>query len=914
MTLDLPLGAFSGALERALAAGDSSEALKAAVALDFNYPGHLRISLWTLLLLGPPDIAAAQIAEAERLLATPDAELEAFAEWHVIGQDVARTRQDVSYYRSEKTQAWMRRALALVCIDRSGGGNELGSEYMQGLNEILAPFLLLDATKNDDDSMGAEDPQKPYGMVPSPEGPGALHFCLFRAVLTQLAPTLFDAAAQQHLAPAGQPAALSPLRSHLRAFGDLAAYHEAPLVARLQAAQLTPAVYAAPWLVTLLARRSEPMVLFALWDRLLFRPQDDVLPAPPNLSTPSLAFQAAIGDPSLVPYACVALLSLQRAALLSLASDELPQAITQLGLESVAEVKVLVRKAASLRAATPPSFVRLVEGACYGLVENETTCDGVHGRRLQALPLEARAAAIAALGQGATLSAAPSDLVLPPPTLSSDAASSSAEAGGDSANSPANIKELPPAPPLAGHSSSPRVRPRTIATGMSPASAAGNSPPGSRSALDAPWTSLQAPVLLVDCRPHNDSTFSVSSSSSSSGSTNMVRGAVRLPPSELETPQAKHLQYTGRFGGVASLQARLAAVPKHLSPHVVVFGEGPTVASSSSDDVSDSNYDVSSSVDEVAASMAFLLSSRGFPRVSVLRGGYAGLQRTIIAAHAATHESDFSTEKDGAPELTLSLPHGRCQLLSETELPNAEPSSPLLALNRGLGSVENRNARPSSLLASRRAGSETYDAELPPPAILSAADLEAEAGRLWSVSAWQAEDAIAARRLQMALAKLSSPTGQAAGTRRATSAQVIAPLGEASRRAEASLRGNNDNSSSSGSSSGNSSKSDGSSNSISGSVARAESVAACVVNLHATLDALSTKLTARLTPPTAPSSAASVSTANADSAPEAGLELQLPSDAATAAVKATGRREGGGFLDLLARGELGTRLQRDISA
>ena len=910
MALDLPLGAFVGALDRALTTGDANEALKAGVALDFSYPSHLRLSLWTLLLLGPPDAAAAQIAEAERLLATPDTGLEAFAEWRVIGQDVARTRQEVPYYRREDVQSWMRRALALVCIDlpsSSGSGSKLSSEYMQGLNEILAPFLLIDATVDaGDDSTGEEDPQKPYGMVPNPEGPGALHFCLFRAVLAQLAPTLFDATAQQHLAPAGQPPALSPLRAHLRAFGDLAAYHEAPLVARLQAAQLTPALYAAPWLVTLLARHSEPNVLFALWDRLLFRPRDGVLPAPlerPSLLSP--AVPAAIGDPSLLPYACVALLSLHRAPLLALAVDELPQAITLLGLTSVADVKALVRKAASLRAATPPSFVRLVEIACYGLAEDEQrpSSNGEQKRRLQQLALEARGEALAALGQGATLSTEHSDLVVLP-------------AGGDAAKTSVDPEELPPAPSAAENASSPRTRPRSIATGHSAASAASaSSPRGSRSGLDAPWSSLQAPVLLVDCRHHNDSTFSDKSRSSSSGSdssgsssggaSGRVCGAIRLPPSELETPQAKHLLYTGRFGGVARLQARLAAVPKHLAPHVVVFGEG-SATSSSADGIS------SSSVDEVAAAMALLLSTRGLPRVSVLRGGYASLQGAITAAQANSFDSESTTENSGASELTLSPPHGRCQLLGESELPDAEPSSPLLAQNRAPGSAANRRAQllsSSSVFSSAVGGSESNDAGLLLPSsttaattTLTAADLEAEAGRLWSVSAWHAEDAIAARRLQMAFAKLSGPGGQAAGARRATSAQIIAPLSEASRRAEASLRGNSNSSGSS-------------SRSSSGSVARAESVAACVVRLHATLDALSTKLAARLPPPAVyPSAAPATITAPVASASEAGLQVQLPSDAAATASASRGGRQGGGFLDLLARGELVSRPHRDMFA
>jgi len=87
-------------------------------------------------------------------------------------------------------------------------------------------------------------------------------------------------------------------------------------------------------------------------------------------------------------------------------------------------------------------------------------------------------------------------------------------------------------------------------------------------------------------------------------------------------------------------------------------------------------------------------------------------------------------------------------------------------------------------------------------------------------------------------------------------------------------------------------------------VARAESVAACVVRLHATLDALGANLASRLPPTAAPTVAASTS-------PGAALQVQLPPGAA-AATSAT--RRGGSFLDLLARGELGSRSPRDILA
>jgi len=213
------------ALKTALAASDRAGAGDAAKALDWAVPHRLRASLWSLLLLGPRDEAARVLAGAEELLASFDADggaaLEQFGEARVVAQDVERTRADVPYFHSAGTQAWLRRSLVAYCVDS-------GVEYMQGLNEIMAPFLLIDAdVAADDDGSAplcgnASDSDVVYGLAPKP--PSALHFCLFRAVVPALLPTMFsgDAASMRSAAP---------LRTHLRLFGDLALFHE-PKVAR----------------------------------------------------------------------------------------------------------------------------------------------------------------------------------------------------------------------------------------------------------------------------------------------------------------------------------------------------------------------------------------------------------------------------------------------------------------------------------------------------------------------------------------------------------------------------------------------------------------------------------------------------------------------------------------------------------
>lgn len=144
---------------------------------------ELRQEEWSSILLGSN--ADIEVAESKVLLdSMTDEVVEAFSEHRVVEQDVERTRGEILFFRNEKTRMWMRRALTAVCFGNSEGDSNGGIEYMQGLNEVLAPFLLLGASEE-----ALPPSENAETLIPGfspdthlvPRQPGPLQFALFRA-------------------------------------------------------------------------------------------------------------------------------------------------------------------------------------------------------------------------------------------------------------------------------------------------------------------------------------------------------------------------------------------------------------------------------------------------------------------------------------------------------------------------------------------------------------------------------------------------------------------------------------------------------------------------------------------------------------------------------------------------------------
>jgi len=149
----------------------------------------------------------------------------------VIKADVVRTRQNIALFKTEQVQKDLETLLTVYCKRRS-------VKYTQGLNEIIAPFFVLDLEK------------------------GEIFNCFYALIQKFIPNTL-----RGH--------DLKTLRRSLDMLRLLLLYHCPVLCRRLDSLELRPDLFATSWLATMMAGDLEMDVLLRLWDELLLR--DDPL-------------------------------------------------------------------------------------------------------------------------------------------------------------------------------------------------------------------------------------------------------------------------------------------------------------------------------------------------------------------------------------------------------------------------------------------------------------------------------------------------------------------------------------------------------------------------------------------------------------------------------------------------------------
>lgn len=185
------------------------------------------------------------------------------AEARVIEQDVRRTRANEPFFRSKKVRTLMHQALLKYC-----GFHNVN--YMQGLNEILAPLLVLGMSKNslsdtkvlcefpslgqnsadgrDDDDMalnvpGAEswdslESDVSFGSTDDGNHEFEANLAIFESLVAKLSPVTFSTEGVQ------------ALQSQLASFHLLLYYFEADLSAFLARESMTADIYAPSWFIT----------------------------------------------------------------------------------------------------------------------------------------------------------------------------------------------------------------------------------------------------------------------------------------------------------------------------------------------------------------------------------------------------------------------------------------------------------------------------------------------------------------------------------------------------------------------------------------------------------------------------------------------------------------------------------------
>ncbi|CAE7527688.1 TBC1D23 [Symbiodinium natans] len=116
-------------------------------------------------------------------------------------------------------------------------------------------------------------------------------------------------------------------------FRQLLLYHLPHLHNQLEEAGVAPVVYATPWFITLFAYKTPLQVLLRLWHRYIRR-----------------------GDPTFVPFLAVAVMELEKQAFLDAEEDDLNYAVDRTTITSLEKLQDVWNAAEILHAKTPKSF------------------------------------------------------------------------------------------------------------------------------------------------------------------------------------------------------------------------------------------------------------------------------------------------------------------------------------------------------------------------------------------------------------------------------------------------------------------------------------------------------------------------------------------------------------------------------
>ena len=255
-----------------------------------------------------------------------------------ISQDVMRTRQDEGFYSSGYVKSILMQTLLKFCVHQS-------IDYMQGINELLAPILAISpqyidyvegrnsvATDSCDSTvMYVDESNQLCPLI----HPFQLNMLFFERFVQRLLPTMFKCKG------------LAVLQLQLVAYHLLMNYHEPQLSMILLKEGLTPDMYVMPWLITLFARRHAIPVVLHLWDILL------------QVQSTS--------SPLLIIFLSVALMQKGRSFLIeSYVKDCLTEALLSLKFETIDQVEEVVQQAMRLEESTPRCVLDHLQALIFG--------------------------------------------------------------------------------------------------------------------------------------------------------------------------------------------------------------------------------------------------------------------------------------------------------------------------------------------------------------------------------------------------------------------------------------------------------------------------------------------------------------------------------------------------------------------
>lgn len=279
---------------------DLSNLRAALLAPPFHgaIPHELRGAVWLLLLRLRVE---ALLAEDAPTFAQAARESVADANAREqIEKDVQRTRPGLARFKQPAVRGALLRLLSLFCERKRVA-------YVQGFNELLAPFVLITDTG----------------------GNPRLVYALFSEFVARFAPWMLETS---------ETRVFDVLKRLFKYFGRLLLYHDPELYWLLERHMMTPDLYATSWFVTLFARNFTVESVLALWDLLLLE-----------------------DNPLGTSFFGIALLCSKREELLSVDESRIPETLMMLTASSPADVRRLWKIGSRMRKSnTPPSFQRLM--------------------------------------------------------------------------------------------------------------------------------------------------------------------------------------------------------------------------------------------------------------------------------------------------------------------------------------------------------------------------------------------------------------------------------------------------------------------------------------------------------------------------------------------------------------------------
>uniref|UniRef100_M4BUX6 TBC1 domain family member 23 n=2 Tax=Hyaloperonospora arabidopsidis (strain Emoy2) TaxID=559515 RepID=M4BUX6_HYAAE len=228
----------------------------------------------------------------------------------VIAADAARTRSNELRFKAPETVELVVKLLTYYCKCRS-------IQYKQGMNEVLAPFLLL-----------TEQRKNCTDRVPLAEG---VVFQCFYALIDRFLPQVFV------------DKEFRSLQGSLQLYRLLMLYHDPELCHYLDQRDMTPELYVTPWFMTFFARSLPLDLVFCLWDLFLLE-----------------------ADPYMLHFVAYALVAANREKIFKAEFAMLPQVLSSLTFSSQHELEKICANARAILKSTPHSFNRDLYSICYG--------------------------------------------------------------------------------------------------------------------------------------------------------------------------------------------------------------------------------------------------------------------------------------------------------------------------------------------------------------------------------------------------------------------------------------------------------------------------------------------------------------------------------------------------------------------